>query len=55
VPTRYFAEASSAGVVARTRYGLGILWLMVRYELHRRRVWRQRQFTSLQARYRAVS
>jgi glycosyltransferase involved in cell wall biosynthesis len=55
VPTRYFAEASSAGVVASTRYGLGILWLMVRYELHRRRVWRQRQFTSLQARYRAVS
>jgi glycosyltransferase involved in cell wall biosynthesis len=55
VPTRYFAEASSASFVASTRYGLGILWLMVRYELHRHRVWRQRQFSSLQARYREVS
>jgi hypothetical protein len=54
VPTRYFAEASSTSFVASTRYGLGILWLMLRYELHRRRVWRQRQFTSLQARYREV-
>ena len=36
VPTRYFAEASSASFLASTRYGLGILWLMLRYELHRR-------------------
>jgi glycosyltransferase involved in cell wall biosynthesis len=55
VPTRYFAEASSASFVASTRYGVGILWLMVRYELHRRGWWRQRQFASLRTRYREVS
>jgi len=55
VPTRYFAEASSASFLASTRYGLGILWLMLRYELHRRRWWRQRQFASLRTRYREVS
>ncbi len=55
VPTRYFAEASSASFLASTRYGLGILWLVTRYELHRRGIWRQRQFTSLRTRYREVS
>src|SRR5690242_8347608 len=28
VPTRYFAEASSASFLASSRYGLGILWLV---------------------------
>ena len=55
VPTRYFAEASSASLVASTRYGLGILWLLTRYELHRRGIWRQRQFQSLRGRYRELS
>jgi hypothetical protein len=50
VPTRYFAEASSAGLLPSLRYGMGILWLMVRYEVHRRG-WRpQRQFQSLRGR-----
>jgi glycosyltransferase involved in cell wall biosynthesis len=54
VPTRYFPEASSAGFLASTRYGLGILWLMLRYVLHRRGVWPQRQFESLRSRYSEV-
>lgn len=54
VPTRYFPEASSAGFLASCRYGVGILWLMVRYLAHQRGVWRQRQFESLRRRYREV-
>lgn len=55
VPTRYFAEASSASFLASTRYGLGILWLVVRYALDRSGLWRQRQFQSLRGRYRELS
>jgi glycosyltransferase involved in cell wall biosynthesis len=55
VPTRYFPEASSASLLASTRYGLGILWLMFRYLLHRTGVWRQRQFESLRGRYQEVT
>ena len=35
MPTRYFAEASSASFVASCRYGLSILWLLAKYILHR--------------------
>jgi len=55
VPTRYFAEASSASFLASTRYGLGILWLVARYEAHRRGWLRQRQFASLRNRYRELA
>jgi glycosyltransferase involved in cell wall biosynthesis len=55
VPTRYFAEASSASFLASARYGLGILWLVARYLLHRTGYWPQRQFQSLRRRYRAVA
>jgi glycosyltransferase involved in cell wall biosynthesis len=55
VPTRYFAEASSAGFLPSVRYGLGILWLMARVIGHRSGLRRQRQFESLRNRYRAVS
>jgi len=55
VPTRYFAEASSISLVASTRYGFGILWLIVRYKLHRSGLWAQKQFQSLRGRYRAVA
>ena len=54
VPTRYFAEASSAGFVPSVRYGCGILWLVARYVAHRRGFWRQRQFQSLRNRYRQL-
>lgn len=55
VPTRYFAEASSISFVASSRYGLGILWLVARYAMHRSGIWRQRQFQSLGKRYHEVS
>jgi glycosyltransferase involved in cell wall biosynthesis len=33
VPVRYFPEASSAGLIASTFYGLQILWLLLLYKL----------------------
>lgn len=53
VPTRYFAEASSASFVDSTVYGLKILRLVARYTLHRQG-WRSRQFESVAARYRRM-
>jgi len=52
VPTRYFAEASSASFTASVRYGLSILVLLVRYLLHRWSIIAQRQFECFPARYR---
>jgi glycosyltransferase involved in cell wall biosynthesis len=52
VPTRYFAEASSASFWQSTRYGLEILLLLWRLGLHRVGIRRQRQFDSLTRRYR---
>jgi glycosyltransferase involved in cell wall biosynthesis len=52
VPTRYFAQASSASFVQSSIYGLSILWLLMRYLFHRSGLVRQRQFQSLHLRYR---
>jgi len=52
VPTRYSPLASSASLPASVRYGCSILWLLLRYWLHRTGLLRQRQFQSLQRRYR---
>lgn len=52
VPTRYFAQASSASFLQSSRYGLSILWVLARYLLHQSGVLRQRQFESLERRYR---
>ena len=54
VPTRYFPQASSASFLQSTRYGLSIVSLLAKFALHRRRIWRQRQFESLAARYSAA-
>ncbi|MCL5960760.1 MAG: glycosyltransferase family 2 protein [Chloroflexi bacterium] len=51
VPVRYFPEASSAGFLDSTYYGLQILWLIFRYLLHKRGIWEQRRFTSHASRY----
>ncbi len=51
VPTRYFAQASSASFGQSVVYGLSILWLLSRYTLHHSRILRQRQFESLERRY----
>jgi glycosyltransferase involved in cell wall biosynthesis len=54
VPTRYFPQASSASFVQSSIYGLSILWLLLRFELHRLGIFRQRQFQSLHRRYSGV-
>jgi glycosyltransferase involved in cell wall biosynthesis len=51
VPTRYFAEASSASFVQSTRYGFAILRVLVQFALHRSGTIRQRRFDSLSRRY----
>ncbi len=55
VPTRYFPEASSASFVQSSIYGLSILWLLLKYELHRMGLVRQRSFESLARRYRTTA
>jgi len=54
VPTRYFAQASSASLFQSTIYGLSILLLLSRYLMHRLGWGYHRQFESLHRRYRAV-
>jgi len=51
VPTRYFPEASSANFKDSVVYGLGILWLLLRYALHKRKLFSQGKFQSLTNRY----
>jgi glycosyltransferase involved in cell wall biosynthesis len=51
VPTRYFPEASSAGVLASSVYGLRILSMLFWYTLHRTGLRRSRRFDSPRARY----
>jgi glycosyltransferase involved in cell wall biosynthesis len=51
VTTRYFPEASSASFVQSSVYGLSILWLLFKYEMHRLGLIRQRLFESLTRRY----
>jgi len=51
VPTRYFPEASSASFIDSVAYGLGILWLVLRYVLHKRKILHQKKFQSLSRRY----
>lgn len=51
VPTRYFAEASSASFVASTVYGLRILAVLFWFTLHRCGIRRSRRFDSPRGRY----
>jgi hypothetical protein len=54
VPVRYFPEASSANLIASTFYGLGILWLCLRFTLHRIGIWNTPQFVCHARRYRSA-
>jgi glycosyltransferase involved in cell wall biosynthesis len=54
VPVRYFAEASSASFIDSTFYGLSIVWLLLRYVLHRSGLGKSQQFTCLGRRYQKV-
>jgi len=51
VPTRYFPQASSASLVDSTIYGLAILRVVTRYWLHKKGLRHDRQFDSLERRY----
>jgi len=53
VPTRYFAQASSASFFQSTIYGFSILLLLAKYLIHRWGWGYHRQFDSLQRRYHA--
>jgi len=55
VPTRYFPQASSASFLQSSVYGLSILWLLWRYQLHKWGLVRSQQFESLKQRYSAGS
>ena len=55
VPTRYFAQASSASFGQSTVYGLSILWVLTKYLMHRSGIRRQLQFQSLERRYSATT
>jgi len=46
VPTRYFPEASSVNFRRSVEYGCAVLWLVLRYLLHRLHLVRSRQFTA---------
>jgi hypothetical protein len=51
VPVRYFPEASSASFGASCAYGLKILWVVVRYLLHRSGLRPSRRLSSMRGRY----
>jgi len=55
VPTRYFAQASSASFFQSTIYGCSILVVMAKFLLHRWGMGYHRQFDSLQRRYHSAS
>ena len=55
VPTRYFAQASSASFFQSTIYGCSILALVAKYMIHRFGWGYHKQFDSLQRRYHAAS
>jgi glycosyltransferase involved in cell wall biosynthesis len=55
VPTRYFAQASSASFFQSTIYGLSILLLLGKFLLHRWGLGYHRQFDSLRRRYHSGS
>ena len=55
VPTRYFAQASSASFIQSSIYGLSILTLLARYWMHRTGIRRYLQLESLQRRYSSVA
>lgn len=40
IVTRYFSEASSINFLRSIKYGLGIIWTLIRFKLHRMNVWR---------------
>jgi glycosyltransferase involved in cell wall biosynthesis len=54
VPVRYFPEASSCSLTSSVRYGLGILWLLLRFSMHRGSGRHSMQFECFTKRYEAA-
>ena len=44
IVTRYFPEASSINLGRSVKYGLEILWTLIRYGLHRNKIWHESRF-----------
>ena len=44
VPTKYFPEASSINFKRSVKYGFGILWILVKYILHKWKIVKYKQF-----------
>ena len=44
IETRYFPEASSISFLRSIKYGFGVLWTLIRYELHVKKVFRDVKF-----------
>ena len=44
IATRYFDDASQIGFWRSVRYGFAILWVLVRYKLHKKGIWHSRLF-----------
>jgi len=55
VPAKYFPEASTTGFLASLNYGFGILYLILKYLLHRAGILRNKQFEFLSARYKEIT
>jgi len=51
VPVRYFPAASSASFGASCAYGLKVLWVVLRYALHRSGLRRSRRLSNVRGRY----
>jgi glycosyltransferase involved in cell wall biosynthesis len=54
VPTRYFPEASSLSFWGSVSYGLEILGLLIRYNLHKAGIWHNPQFVCHPLRYQST-
>ena len=46
IVTRYFPEASSINLGRSIQYGFGVLWALIRYDLHRKKIWQNPLFTA---------
>jgi len=42
IVTRYFSEASSINLARSIEYGFGILWTLLRFYLHRKKIWQNK-------------
>lgn len=54
VPAKYFPDASSAGFVDSLIYGFSILFLLLRYILHKSGIIRQKKFENFGSRYMVI-